>query len=413
VLRLVYNLLLWLAVPRIVWHLLARSRREPGYRAHVAERFGRYDFTIAQPVLWIHAVSVGETRAAQPLIDALLARHPDHAILLTHMTPTGRDTGEEVFGDRVHRCYLPYDYPFAVRRFLDHFRPVAGLLMETELWPNLIAGCHTRGIPLSLVNARLSEKSFGRYRYGGGFVRETLVALRGIAAQTEDDAARFRALGASRITVTGNIKFDVTPTAPLVARGQAWHVALAGRKVWLAASTREGEEALLLDAHAALRVPGVLLVLVPRHPQRFDEVARLVEARGLGLQRRSSDAVPAPDTQVWLGDSMGELFAYYAACDCAFVGGSLLPFGAQNLIEACAVGAPVVIGPHTFNFAEAVRGAVEAGAAVQVPDCAELARAVREILDDPARAQAMSQAGLAFAERHRGATGRTLAAVAL
>ncbi len=412
-LRYLYNLLLWLAVPRIVWHLLSRSRREPGYRAHVAERFGRYDFTVAQPVLWIHAVSVGETRAAQPLIDALLARHPGHAILLTHMTPTGRDTGEEVFGDRVHRCYLPYDYPFAVRRFLEHFRPAAGLLMETELWPNLIAACHARNIPLSLVNARLSEKSFGRYRLGGGFVRETLAALRGIAAQTDDDAARFRTLGAPRVTVTGNIKFDVAPPAALVARGQAWRAALAGRKAWLAASTREGEEALVLDAHAALRVPGVLLVLVPRHPQRFDEVARLAEARGLRLQRRSSDAMPLADTQVWLGDSMGELFAYYAACDCAFVGGSLLPFGAQNLIEACAVGAPVVIGPHTFNFAQAVRGAVEAGAAVQVPDCAELARAVHEILDDPARAQAMSRAGLAFAERHRGATARTLAAVGL
>lgn len=412
-LRLVYNLLLWLAVPRIVWHLLARSRREPGYRAHVAERFGHYEFTIAQPLLWIHAVSVGETRAAQPLIDALLARHPGHAILLTHMTPTGRDTGEEVFGNRVRRCYLPYDYPFAVRRFLEHFRPAAGLLMETELWPNLIAGCHARNIPLALVNARLSEKSFRRYRLAGGFVRDTLSALHGIAAQTEDDATRFRALGAPRVTVTGNIKFDVAPPAALVARGQAWRAALAGRQVWLAASTREGEEALVLDAYAALRVTGVLLVLVPRHPQRFDEVARLAEARGLRLQRRSSDAVPGPDTQVWLGDSMGELFAYYAACDCAFVGGSLLPFGAQNLIEACAVGAPVVIGPHTFNFAQAVRGAVEAGAALQVPDCAELARAVHEILEDPARAHAMSRAGRAFAERHRGATARTLDAVAL
>ena len=414
--RLLYQLLLWLAAPRIAWHLLARSRREPGYRAHVAERFGRYDFTIAQPVLWIHAVSVGETRAAQPLIETLLARHPEHAVLLTHMTPTGRETGVELAGDRIYRGYLPYDYPFAVRRFLDHFRPVLGLLMETEVWPNLIAACRARGLPLHLVNARLSAKSFGRYRLGGGFVRDTLAALTGIAAQTEEDAARFRALGVAAVTVTGNIKFDVAPAPALVARGREWRVALAGRKLWLAASTREGEEALLLEAFAALRVPGVLLALVPRHPQRFDEVARLAESRGLRVQRRSLEAAataaPAADTQVWLGDSMGELFAWYAACDCAFVGGSLLPFGGQNLIEACAVGVPVVIGPHTFNFAEATRRAVEAGAAVQVADGAELARAVREILEDAGRARAMAEAGRAFAEHHRGATARTLATLA-
>jgi len=362
-------------------------------------------------VLWIHAVSVGETRAAQPLIEALLARHPDHAVLLTHMTPTGRDTGVELAGDRIHRCYLPYDYPFAVRRFLAHFQPVRGLLMETEVWPNLIAACRARGVPLHLVNARLSEKSFGRYRLGGGFVRETLAALTGIAAQTDEDAARFRTLGATAVTVTGNIKFDLAPPPTLVARGREWRAALAGRKLWLAASTREGEEALLLDAFAALQVPGVLLALVPRHPQRFDEVARLVASRGLRVQRRSADvtAVPAAGTQVWLGDSMGELSAWYAACDCAFIGGSLLPFGGQNLIEACAVGAPVVIGPHTFNFAEATRRAVEAGAAVQVTDSGALVAAVREILGDAGRAQVMAAAGRVFAERHRGATARTLA----
>jgi 3-deoxy-D-manno-octulosonic-acid transferase len=413
--RLLYQLLLWLAAPRIAWHLFARSRREPGYRAHMGERFGRYDFSIAQPVLWIHAVSVGETRAAQPLIEALLARYPGHAVLLTHMTPTGRDTGVELAGERIYRCYLPYDYPFAVRRFLTHFRPVLGLLMETEVWPNLIAACRVRGIPLHLVNARLSEKSFRRYRLGGGFVRETLAALTGIAAQTDEDAARFRALGAIKVTVTGNIKFDMTPPPALVVQGRAWRAALAGRKLWLAASTREGEEALLLDAYAALQLPGVLLALVPRHPQRFDEVARLAEARGLRVQRRSAGTaeVPAADMQVWLGDSMGELSAWYAACDCAFVGGSLLPFGGQNLIEACAEGAPVVIGPHTFNFAEATRRAVEAGAAVQVADSAALARAVREILEDAGRAQAMASAGRAFAERHRGATARTLETLAL
>jgi len=358
-------------------------------------------------------VSVGETRAAQPLIEALLARHPAHAVLLTHMTPTGRDTGVELAGDRIYRCYLPYDYPFAVRRFLDHFHPVLGLLMETEVWPNLIAACHGRGMPLHLVNARLSEKSFGRYRLGGGFVRETLASLSGIAAQTDVDAERFRALGATAVTVTGSIKFDVAPPPALVARGREWRAALAGRPLWLAASTREGEETLLLEALAALRMPGVLLALVPRHPQRFDEVARLAESRGLRVQRRSQATVPAADTQVWLGDSMGELFAWYAACDCAFVGGSLLPFGGQNLIEACAVGAPVVIGPHTFNFAEATRRAVEAGAAVQVADSAALAGAVREILGDTGRAQAMAAAGRAFAERHRGATARTFATLIL
>ena len=411
--RALYNLLLWLALPRIAWHLWARARREPAYAVHVGERFGRYDLLIAQPVIWIHAVSVGETRAAQPLVDALLARHPESAILLTHMTPTGREAGEEVFGARVHSCYLPYDYPFAVRRFLAHFRPRVGLLMETELWPNLIATCRAQAIPVYLVNARLSEKSFRRYRLASGFTRSMLNALTGCAAQSEQDAERLRALGAPAVTVTGNVKFDVAPSPQLLARGAAWRAAMAGRPMWLAASTREGEEALVLDAFARVEAAGALLMLVPRHPQRFDSVAELCADRGLVLQRRSETEAPAAATQVWLGDSMGELTAYYAACDCAFIGGSLVPLGGQNLIEACAAGAPAVIGPSTFNFAQITCLAIDAGAAVQVADVAQLAPVVSALLTDAPRARAMAAAGRSFAERHRGATERTLAYVQL
>jgi 3-deoxy-D-manno-octulosonic-acid transferase len=396
-------------IPFALLHLAWRGRRQPAYLAHVGERFGRQAAPGPGPWLWVHAVSVGETRAAQPLVAALLARYPGHRVLLTHGTPTGRETGEQLFGDRVARAYLPYDLPWAIDRFLSTWRPAAGLLMETELWPELIARAGRAGTPMLLVNARLSERSARGYRRVSGLARDALRGLAVVAAQGPDDAARLTALGARNVAVMGNLKFDVTPPAAQIALGQVLRERCgSGRAVWLAASTREGEEAIVLDALASMPDTGALLVIVPRHPQRFEEVAKLVEARGLRLQRRSGNAPVDASTQVWLGDSMGEMFAYFGAADLAFVGGSLVPTGGQNLIEACAIGTPVLIGPHTFNFADATEAAIRTGAALRVSDARGLGRAVAHLLGDQTACDAMRRAGLAFADEHRGATGRVL-----
>ncbi|MDO9242184.1 MAG: lipid IV(A) 3-deoxy-D-manno-octulosonic acid transferase [Rhodocyclaceae bacterium] len=424
--------------------MLWRARRQPEYLKHWGERFGFYGAVPpASSLIWIHAVSVGETRAAQPLVAALRERYPDRRILLTHMTPTGRETSVALFGDQVERVYLPYDAPWAVRRFLRHFRPGIGIVMETELWPNLIAACREAGIPLLLVNARLSEKSARRYARFPRLARSALEQLSAISAIGEDDAGRLRALGAPAVTVNGNMKFDINPPAAQLETGEAFRKLIGERSVFLCASTREGEEALILDAWSkvgagpsqadvppvggsepGLRARGAnkvgaggtaLLVIVPRHPQRFDAVARLIEARGLKFQRRSDESSVAAATQVWLGDSMGELFAYYAAASengIAFVGGSLLDFGCQNLIEPCAAGVPVLIGPSTFNFAEAAQKALASGAARQCNDAAALVGQALALLECPAERLAMGKAGRAFAAQHRGATTRTLALAA-
>ncbi|HEU0290240.1 MAG TPA: lipid IV(A) 3-deoxy-D-manno-octulosonic acid transferase [Burkholderiales bacterium] len=412
--RFAYTLLLYLLLPYVLARLVWRARRQRGYLEQVSERFGRYAQPVGGPIIWVHAVSVGETRAAEPLIKALMAKYPRHRVLLTHMTPTGREAGDGLFGENVDRCYLPYDYPGAVARFLRHFRPRAGILMETEIWPNLIHGCRAQGVPLHLVNARLSEKSFAGYRRFSQLARESLAGLAAIAAQSTDDARRFAALGASGVQVTGSVKFDVTLPPAQIELGRTWRRDFGERRpVLLAASTREGEEALVLDALAGIEAPDLLTIIVPRHPQRFDEVERLIVARGIPFQRRSRGAAIAPGTRVVLGDSMGEMFAYYAACDIAFIGGSLLPLGGHNLIEACAVGRPVLIGPSTYNFAEAAELAVRAGAALQVPDAGAMAQEAGRLLRDPAAAQRMGQAGLAFCAAHRGATARVLELIKL
>ena len=406
--RLAYSLLLYLALPYVLLRLCWRSRRQPAYLHHVGERFGRYaDQPEAVPLIWLHAVSVGETRAAEPLLRALREKYPGHRILLTHMTPTGREAGEALFGRDVSRHYLPYDYPGAVRRFLDHFRPRVGVLMETEIWPNLVHACNSRGTPLYLVNARLSEKSFENYQRMGALTAATLRELTAVAAQTADDAQRFAALGAQNVSVVGNLKFDVAPPAELLAAGVCLRASLGTRPILLAASTRDGEELLLID-NCLHTIPEVLLMIVPRHPQRFNEVASLLDKRGVRYQRRSENAIVRADTQVLLGDSMGEMYAYYAACDAAFIGGSLLPFGGQNLIEACAVGKPVLVGPHTDNFADAAEGAVTAGAALRVGDAADLTRKAAALLTHPALMQRMGAAALAFSKTHQGATKKIL-----
>ena len=407
--RFVYTLGVIALLPWAMLHLAWRSRRQPEYLAHWGERFGFYGPKPDAPVIWIHAVSVGETRAAQALVAALSARYPGHRILFSHMTPTGRETSIALFGNRVDRVYLAYDTPWGVARFLDHFRPALGLVMETELWPNLVAACKARRVPLLLVNARLSERSARGYARWAALARQTLQRLTAVAAQGEDDAQRLRDLGASDVAVLGNMKFDIEPPAAQVALGEELRAAAGGRPLVLCASTREGEEALILDAWP--RDARALLAIVPRHPQRFDEVGALITARGFKLQRRSGQAPVVAATQVWLGDSMGELFAWYAAADVAFVGGSLLDFGSQNLIEPCAVGTPVLIGPSTFNFADAAREAIEAGAAIQVADARTLVATAMELIADPSRRTTMADFGRAFAARHRGATARSMALI--
>ncbi len=406
--RILYVVAGWLLLPLFVLRLAWRGVRQRGYWMRLGERFGCHAAAAPMPTIWLHAVSVGETRACIPLVAALRTQWPGYRLLLTHGTPTGFMTGRELFGEQVQQAWVPFDELFATRRFVRHFRPALGLVMETEIWPNLFAACRSAGVPLVLVNARMSERSARRYRLMAGLARATLAPLCAVAAQTGADAERLRALGAQRVSVTGNLKFDIEPPAGQLALGERWRAACAGRTVWLAASTREGEEALLLDALQKMATADILLVLVPRHPQRFDAVARLIESRGLAYARRS---VAVPDTasiRVWLGDSMGEMFAYYRMADLALIGGSLLPFGGQNLIEAAATGCPVMLGPHRWNFARASQDALDCGAAAELADPAQLAQVAAGLLADAPRLQRMRAAALVYSQQHRGAVQRVM-----
>jgi 3-deoxy-D-manno-octulosonic-acid transferase len=320
---------------------------------------------------------------------------------------------QQLFGDRVILAYLPYDLPFAVKRFLRHFQPQFGVLMEMEIWPNLVHYAAHSGVPLYLVNARLSARSQAGYAKVAGLMRPALQALAVIAAQSEADADRLRAIGARDPVVVGNLKFDFLPDEAQLTVGRQWRSLFGPRPVWVAASTREGEEALLLDALARKSLPAnALLILVPRHPQRFDEVEALLVARKLRVQRRSAWTGDAPlmaDTQVLLGDSMGELASYYAAADVALVGGSLLDFGSHNVIEPCSIGAPTLVGPSSYNFADAINEAVKSGAARQSQDVDALLNNLVELLANGAVRAQMSEAGVRFVNEHRGALARTLA----
>jgi 3-deoxy-D-manno-octulosonic-acid transferase len=417
-LRFFYTLLLLAATPLILLRLWLRGTREPGYRQNIGERFGDFTQTKLRDAIWIHAVSLGETRAAAPLVAALRARYPQHPILITCMTATGRATATELYGSFATIAYLPYDFPWASHQLIQHFAPRVLLIMETEIWPNLLASCRDAGIPALLVNARLSERSragYARFAPTRALIHEALQSLQ-IAAQSSEDAQRLTSLGAANVLVTGNMKFDIEPSQEQITLGIKWRNALAennsSRKVLLAASTREGEEAIIIHAYkthfddAARR--RTLLIIVPRHPQRFDEVSAQIVGTGLRVQRRSMNTQIATDTEVWLGDSMNEMFAYLAMCDVAFIGGSLVPVGGHNLIEPCTIGKPVLMGPSTFNFADAAMQAEASGAMIRVTDANHLAIMARELLDDNERTVIMSQRALAFAAQHRGATDRTI-----
>ena len=408
-----YSLLWWCLLPFVVVRLLWRSRREPGYLQYLAERFAFYSIQPSAPLIWVHAVSVGETRAAEPLLRALLSEYPHHQVLLTHMTPTGRAAGKALFDNepRLTQAYLPYDTLSMMANFVKHFRPRLCVLMETEVWPALIQACKVADVPVTLVNARLSERSLRRGQRFGGLLGRAAAQLSLVAAQSDADAQRLTAMGVRDAQVTGNLKFDVTVPTAMIAAGESLRRQIGDRPVLLCASTREGEEALLLNGYMKATLPSdLLLMIVPRHPQRFAEVAKLFNDQGLRVVRKSQlrgAAVPA-DTQLLVGDTMGEMFAYYAACDLAFIGGSLLPTGGQNLIEACACGKPVLIGPHTYNFAEAGENAIAEGAALRVYDAAQIFTVAFDLLVDRNRLQNMSQAAQRFAESECGATQKTV-----
>jgi 3-deoxy-D-manno-octulosonic-acid transferase len=412
VIRPLYSLMVIGAQPFLRRKLRRRGAAEPGYLHAIDERFGIYRTPAEPGALWIHAVSLGETRAAAILLERLRALRPDVRVLLTHGTATGRAEGERLLRPGDVQAWLPWDAPKAVRRFLNHFQPTMGVLMETEVWPNLVAQCKARELPLALANARLSDKSLAQARRLSRLSRPAYASLAAVWAQTEGDAVRLAQAGATVKGVFGNLKFDATPDAAQLERGRGWRGA-AARPVVMFASSRDGEEAEffgLLQANTAL-TRQVQWLVVPRHPQRFDEVATLAAQTGLRISRRSRWIAGPESADIWIGDSLGEMALYYALADVALLGGSFAPLGGQNLIEAAACGCPVIMGPHTFNFAEAAQLAQEAGAASRVQTMEEALREAVELAADPARRDAAIQASLDFAAAHQGAAEKTANAV--
>lgn len=415
--RALYTLLLYLLTPLILLRLAWRGLALREYWSRWGERFGHLRPS-APVAAWVHAVSVGEALAALPLIRALVEQHGEGRVLVTTTTPTGSARVRDALGDRVQHVYAPYDLPHVVARFLNRVRPARVIVMETELWPNLFAALARRGTPLFIVNARLSPNSFRGYRRVAGFARDTLACCTAVLAQSEEDAGRFLALGAPNVENTGNIKFDLDlPESQLRFGAQLRERLGAGRFTWAAVSTHDGEEAAAVAAHRHLmrKHPDALLLLVPRHPQRFGEAGQAVTAAGLSLLRRSSldDADDAPlHAEVLLGDSMGEMFAYLATADAVFVGGSLVPVGGHNVLEPAALGRPVLFGPQMFNFVEARELLLAAGAAVEVDGTEALADAITELAGDPDRRSRIGEAGRQAVTANRGALQRILDRVA-
>ena len=407
----VYNWFLRLLFPYVLLRLMWRGLRNPDYWRRIPERFGYIAPLTAPRLIWIHAVSVGEVRAAVPLVHELEERYPDHALLITTMTPTGSAQLRELFDGRVAHCYVPYDYPSAVTRFLERTNPVMAIVMETELWPNIFHLCHARSIPIFVTNVRMSESSMNKYLRFARFTRATLAQVTRFAVQSAADARRVQTLGASpqTVEVTGSIKFELNAGASLREAAEILRLEWGlDRPVWLAASTHEGEEEIVLATLKELRKQGrfanMLLVLVPRHPERFSAVARLCRRQGFRIALRSENrGALDPAVDVLVGDTMGELQLFYGAADCAFIGGSLVPTGGHNLLEAAAVGKPVVFGPHMFNFQEISQMTLERGAGVQVQEQGRLAPAVADFLGNANRRDVAGEAGRKMVEENRGA----------
>jgi len=416
--RWLYSFLLRLLTPVYLARLWWRGRAEPVYRKRIGERLGLYKLPPRRGkggVVWVHAVSLGETRAAAPLIDALRREYPGMRLLLTCSTATGVQAGLDLLKPQDDQAWFPYDTPGAVGRFLKRYRPAVGVIMETEIWPNMMAEARRRQIPMVLANARLSARSQRKGRRFAVLMLPALLAFTRILAQTARDAQRLREVGARMVEVCGNTKFDITPPAKLLARGLEWRQTLT-RPVVLMASSREGEEEGLFEAWRALSAPRPLLVVVPRHPQRFDDVAEMASRAGFAVARRShwldKPSAESGSADVWIGDSMGEMPMYYAMSDVALLGGSFAPLGGQNLIEAAACGCPLLMGMHTFNFEEAAQLAIDSGAASRMKDIGSAVRRAAALVDDPRRNDWVEQA-LAFAATHRGANERMAQRIAM
>jgi 3-deoxy-D-manno-octulosonic-acid transferase len=413
--RGLYSLVIRLALPVSLYYLIWRGLRQREYFDRWSERFALYRGKGLDDCLWIHAVSVGEVNAAAPLVEALRARHPGRVFLITTTTPTGSARVRALWGEAVRHVYLPYDLPGAVRNFLDHFQPRIAVVMETELWPNLFAELERRDVPLLIANARLSKRSLKGYRPIAPLVRHAVRTVDVVAAQSEADALRYRKLGAraDSVQVTGNLKYDHPVPEALVAQARDWRMAWGDRPVWIAASTHPDEEDAVVRAHLAVlaRKPDALLLWAPRHPERFGAVAAACARAGLRTATRRDAGLPSTDTQAFVVDTLGELMAFYAAADVAFVGGSLQEVGGHNLLEPAAFGVPALVGPHTFNFQEITALLIEAGAVLRVADADALAARVLAWLDDPAERLRRGAAGRERIAAERGALARTLALV--
>jgi 3-deoxy-D-manno-octulosonic-acid transferase len=413
--RAIYSLLMMLLAPVAFAVVLLRGFRDHAYWERPGERFG-FGSRMASPALWLHAVSMGEVAAAAELVRELRTRHPGIPFVLTTSTPTGRARARALFGKDIDIRFLPYDTPGAVGRFLDRIRPRVAIILETEIWPNLVRSCRRRDVPVVFASARLTARSVAQYRRLGSLFRQTVAAGAMVAAQSAEDAERFIEVGAdpARTRVVGNIKFDMRLGESMLEKGRELRAATLGaRHVWIAGSTHEGEEEQVLAAHSELRLgdPDLLLLLVPRHPQRFDSVAALLSQLGIPFDRRSGGGAVRAGAQVLLVDTMGELTALYAAADAAFVGGSLVPVGGHNLLEPAVLGVPVITGPHTANSKDIARRLIERGGAVEVADPQALAAAVRRLLQDPGARERAVRSARDFIAEHRGAVERLAALI--
>ncbi|QJD59006.1 3-deoxy-D-manno-octulosonic acid transferase [Pseudomonas sp. gcc21] len=413
--RLIYSLVFTLLLPVILGRLLYRAWRAPAYARRWQERFAMKG-DIRPGGIWVHAVSVGESIASAPMIKELMQRYPELPVTVTCMTPTGSAQIRKLFGDRVGHAYLPYDLPWLQRRFIRRLAPKVCIIMETELWPNLVAGCKSAGVPVVLANARLSERSARGYQRIIALARPMFAALDWVAVQSQPEAHRFAALGVpvQAMSVTGSIKFDLKPDPDKQAQAEQWRAGWGRRPVWIAASTHAGEDEQILEAHRSVldQHPQALLILVPRHPERFDSVARLISDSGLQAVRRSAGRMPSAQDQVFLGDTMGELMQFFGCADAAFVGGSLVPNGGHNYLEPAALGLPVLSGPHRFNFTEVSDLLEKAGALTVVQNAGQLAERVCCYLADPAERSKAGAAGQHVVLENQGALARLLAGIA-